>query len=304
MLSSVQNPAQATSDVVADVPPDWPALWLQMLSARDGAASPLVRHCPQRGWVADGVSGARATALFNVYKPLLDARERQRGPRSKAPWVVAQLGQSLDGFVATVTGDSYYVNGAHCLLHLHRLRALCDAVLVGAGTVATDNPQLTTRRVPGPQPVRVLMDPAARLDGLSRVFRDGQAPTLWVCDSRHAAQARSRRGHTPGRAEVLAVDGLLADDAQACYHPQRAVAALAARGLHLLFVEGGGITVSRFFTAGALDRLHLVVAPVLIGNGRRGLQAPAHAVMADCPRPKVRTLALGPDMLWDLELRS
>ena len=82
------------------------------------------------------------------------------------------------------------------------------------------------------------------------------------------------------------------------------MAALAARGLHVLFVEGGGITVSRFFTAGALDRLHLVVAPVLIGNGRRGLQAPAHAAMADCPRPKARTLALGPDMLWDLELRS
>lgn len=79
---------------------------------------------------------------------------------------------------------------------------------------------------------------------------------------------------------------------------------MAQRGLRLLFVEGGGITVSRFFTAGALDRLHLVVAPVLIGNGRRGLQAPAHAVMADCPRPQARTLALGPDMLWDLALRS
>jgi diaminohydroxyphosphoribosylaminopyrimidine deaminase / 5-amino-6-(5-phosphoribosylamino)uracil reductase len=218
--------------------------------------------------------------------------------------VVAQLGQSLDGFVATLTGDSYYVNGAHCLLHLHRLRALCDAVVVGAGTVATDNPQLTTRRVPGPQPVRVVVDPAARLDGLSRVFRDGQAPTLWVCDSRHAAQARSRLRHSPARAEVLAVDGLVASDTAAGYHPQRVVTALAGRGLHLLFVEGGGITVSRFFTAGALDRLHLMVAPVLIGNGRRGLQAPSHAVMADCPRPKARTLALGPDMLWDLELRS
>ena len=111
-------------------------------------------------------------------------------------------------------------------------------------------------------------------------------------------------GDVAGRTEVLAVDGLLASETEAGYHPQRIVTALAGRGLHLLFVEGGGITVSRFFTAGALDRLHLVVAPVLIGNGRRGLQAPAQAVMADCPRPKARTLALGPDMLWDLELRS
>jgi riboflavin-specific deaminase-like protein len=308
LLTAQLTPPSATPNLVSDIPLEWPELWLQMLSTRSGSTTPQLRQNPEGDWMLDGPVCARTAALFDVYKPLLDARARQHRQRGQASWVVAQLGQSLDGFVATATGDSYYVNGAHCLLHLHRLRALCDAVLVGAGTVATDNPQLTTRRVPGPQPVRVVIDPQARLDGLSGVFRDGQAPTLWVCDSRHAAQARSRLGqaavHVPYRAEVLAVDDLLATDTAARYHPQRAVAALARRGLHLLFVEGGGITVSRFFTAGALDRLHLVVAPVLIGNGRRGLQAPAHPVMADCPRPKARTLVLGPDMLWDLDLRS
>jgi len=308
LLTAQLPPPSATPDPVSDIPLQWPELWLQMLSARSGAKTPQLRQNPGGEWMLEAQVCARTAALFDLYKPLIDARSRQHRQRGQAPWVVAQLGQSLDGFVATATGDSYYVNGAHCLLHLHRLRALCDAVLVGAGTVATDNPQLTTRRVPGPQPVRVVIDPQARLDGLSGVFRDGQAPTLWVCDSRHAAQARSRLGqaavHAPYCAEVLAVDDLLATDAAARYHPQLAVAALAGRGLHLLFVEGGGITVSRFFTAGALDRLHLVVAPVLIGNGRRGLQAPAHPVMADCPRPKARTLALGPDMLWDLDLRS
>lgn len=305
MPSTVQlTSPPAAAEAVTDVPHDWPGFWLEMLRARDGEPSPQLRHDPETGWALDGQVSARSAALFGLYKPLLDARARQRRPRGQSPWVMAQLGQSLDGFVATATGDSYYVNGAHCLLHLHRLRALCDAVVVGAGTVSIDNPQLTTRRVPGPQPVRVVMDPAARLDGQSRVFRDGQAPTLWVCDTRHAAQARSRLGRQAVPTEVLPVDDLLAKDAQACYHPQRAVDALAERGLKFLFVEGGGITVSRFFTAGVLDRLHLVVAPVLIGNGRRGLQAPAHAVMADCPRPKARTLALGPDMLWDLDLRS
>ncbi|PZO20814.1 MAG: hypothetical protein DCF26_02415 [Burkholderiales bacterium] len=305
------TPPAPACDPVSDVPLDWPGFWLQMLRARDGSYTPQLSHRPDGGWSVDGAVSARTSALFDLYKPLLDARARQGRARGDKPWVVAQLGQSLDGFVATATGDSYYVNGAHCLLHLHRLRALCDAVLVGAGTVATDNPQLTTRRVPGPQPVRVVIDPAARLDGLSRVFRDGQAPTLWVCDGRHAAQARARLHQAPAHAtvgaphpaEVLAVDDLLATDATAGYHPQPVVAALARRGLQPLFVEGGGITVSRFFTAGALDRLHLVVAPVLIGNGRRGLQAPAHAVMADCPRPTARTLALGLDMLWDLDLR-
>lgn len=294
------------ADPALDVPTDWPGLWLQMLRARDGHASAQLRHTAQEGWRVDSPISARSAALFDLYKPLLDARARQRKPNGHAPWVVAQLGQSLDGFVATATGDSYYVNGAHGLLNLHRLRALCDAVLVGAGTVSTDNPQLTTRRVPGPQPVRVVIDPTARLTGQSRVFRDAQAPTLWVCDALHAPAAQARLdppgAGTSGGAEVLAVHGLLNPNGAACYYPGQIVTALAARGLRLLFVEGGGITVSRFFSAGALNRLHLVVAPVLIGNGRRGLQVGANDVMADCPRPPARTLRLGDDMLWDLDL--
>lgn len=310
MMAPMPSPAQPLASPAeaplstTDIPADWPALWQQMLRApATDDAAPALRWSADQGWQLAAPCSERSAALFGLYKPLLDARVA----RNATPWVVAQLGQSLDGFVATATGDSYYVNGPHGLLHLHRLRALCDAVLVGAGTVAIDNPQLTTRRVPGPQPVRVVMDASARLDGRSRVFRDGQAPSLWVCDARHAALARERLGaaNGPHPAEVLAVDDLIDEDGPCQgYRPKRAVAALAQRGLHLLFVEGGGTTVSRFFTAGALDRLHLVVAPVLIGNGRRGLRAPAHDVMADCPRPPTRTLPLGDDVLWDLDLSA
>lgn len=307
MMAPMPSPTQQTVPqpvAATDIPADWPALWQQMLQAPASAhAAPALHWNTDHGWQLATACSERSAALFGLYKPLLDARTA----RHATPWVVAQLGQSLDGFVATATGDSYYVNGPHGLLHLHRLRALCDAVLVGAGTVAIDNPQLTTRRVPGPQPVRVVMDPAARLDGRSRVFCDGQAPSLWVCDTRHADQARSRLSATTGPhpAEVLAIDDLI-DEGDPCqgYRPERAIAALARRGLRVLFVEGGGTTVSRFFTAGALDRLHLVIAPVLIGNGRRGLRAPAHDVMADCPRPPTRTTPLGDDMLWDLDLSA
>ncbi|MGB9053670.1 MAG: RibD family protein, partial [Pseudolabrys sp.] len=84
--------------------------------------------------------------------------------------VVGQIGQSLDGRIATETGHSKYINGPAGLAHLHRLRALVDGVLVGVGTAIADDPQLTVRRVSGPQPVRVVIDPKGRLSADARIF--------------------------------------------------------------------------------------------------------------------------------------
>jgi len=299
------SPDPVAADPAA-MPADWAALWQDLLQVR--VAPPPATHQvglpqvePTLGWRPPRPCSAASADLLELYKPVLDARLAP--VRSDArPWVLAQLGQSLDGCVATASGDSYFVTGAQSLLHLHRLRALCDAVLVGAGTVAVDDPRLTTRHVPGPHPVRVVLDPTARLDGRARVLRDGAAPTLWLCDGRHAAAAHARLA--AGTAEVLAVDGLL-DAADSARGPDlaRAFTALAARGLRVVLVEGGGVTVSRCLEAGLLDRLHLIIAPVIIGAGRRGLQHPGPARMADCLRPRTRRLALGDDMLWDLELR-
>lgn len=289
---------------ITDLPSDWPALWEQIVAAREGRnGSPPRRGAlvwrAEAGWGIRGPVSARSAALFDLYKPLLDARSAA----PSRPWLVAQMGQSLDGFVATSSGDSYFVNGPHSLVHLHRLRALCDAVLVGAGTVAIDNPQLSTRRVSGPNPVRVLIDPAARLDGRSRALHDQQAPTLWAIDARGAEAARERLGSHPMGTELLPIPGWLRPGSREPDVPSL-LAALASRGLRVLFVEGGGVTVSRFFAAGALQRLHLSVAPVLIGEGRRGLRVPPHPVMAECPRPPARMVVLGDDMLWDLDLAA
>ena len=88
--------------------------------------------------------------------------------------VVAQIGQSLDGRVATETGHSHYINGPAGLAHLHRLRALVDAVVIGVGTALADDPQLTVRRVSGPQPARVVIDPGGRLAaGAKLLANDG-----------------------------------------------------------------------------------------------------------------------------------
>ncbi|CAN5400349.1 hypothetical protein BH09PSE5_BH09PSE5_01960 [soil metagenome] len=272
---------------------DWELTWAALLEKR--AAGMPAADLETRS--------ERSANLLTLYAPLLHAGSPdERAARGSL--VVAQLGQSLDGCVATSSGDSYFVTGPQSIVHLHRLRAICDAVLVGAGTVAADNPQLTTRRVAGPNPTRVVLDPSARLDGRSGIFLDGQAPTLWLCDSLCAATAQSRLDGIPNRAsgtEVIAIEGLLGPSG---FDAALVIALLASRGMHRVFVEGGGVTVSRFLAAGCLDRLHLIVAPVLIGAGKPGLLLPPWATMSDCPRPPATLHRLGEDILWDLDLQA
>lgn len=243
-----------------------------------------------RGWMPAGPWPAAAAERFVLFKPLLDVAP------GDVPWLIAQLGQSLDGCVATHTGDSNVVTGNHNLDHLHRLRALCDAVIVGAGTAAADNPRLTTRRVPGDNPVRVVIDPALGLSPRLGVFTDGAAPTLWLYDERHHARAQSRSSP----ATLLAVPGLGGSNGEV--DAAAVTNALARRGLQLLFVEGGGATVSAFVRQKQLHRLHLAIAPVLVGHGRPGLRGPLATTMADALRPPARVCAMGDDVLWDIEL--
>ena len=93
---------------------------------------------------------------------------------------IAHIGQSLDGRIATKNGESRWITGEADLLHSHRMRALADAVLVGARTVRADDPQLTVRRCAGDNPFRVVIDPELSLTGRHAIFRDRAAPTLIV----------------------------------------------------------------------------------------------------------------------------
>jgi diaminohydroxyphosphoribosylaminopyrimidine deaminase/5-amino-6-(5-phosphoribosylamino)uracil reductase len=261
--------------------------------APDALLQPFTRHPTQGLMLDENAWDEEALELFALLKPVLDR------PAEGPAWVIGQLGQSLDGCIATRGGDSNFVNGPQVLLHLHRLRALCDAVIVGAGTAAIDNPQLTTRHVTGEHPVRVLIDPSLRLAPTLRVLSDRQAPTLLVCDAAREHEAARRVGAD----QVLGVPGLMSN-ADGTPDLRALLPALQQRGLRVLFVEGGGITVSRFIAQGCMDRLHLSVAPVLIGSGRPGLSLPGGAAMRDCPRPASRVFRMGADVMWDLDLRA
>src|SRR5262249_33234305 len=135
-------------------------------------------------------------ASIDLYLPVCSATNAK-------PMTIGHLGQSLDGFIATHAGESRWVTGHENLIHMHRLRALCDVVIVGAGTVAADDPQLTTRLVPGPNPLRVVLDPGRRLPEHHLVFSDNSAETLYICARSLVPPGATRFGH----ARIVGIEG-------------------------------------------------------------------------------------------------
>ncbi len=270
------------------------------LAARTGlrlsAAGSVEQVAPEHGalWIDPGRQPAfgpapaldrELNALMSLYLPLCTGAEA-------CGLVVGHLGQSLDGQIATASGESRYVTGRENLEHLHRLRALCDAVVVGAATVERDDPRLTTRLVEGDSPVRVVIDPTLRTVNQGSLFRDGLTRTLVIA----AADAAVPRDF-PSAVELVRIapeDGALS--------PSAIVLRLWQLGLKRLLIEGGGVTVSRFLAARALDRLHLTVSPILLGSGRPGLALPPIDGMAAALRPTARRFELGQDVLFDCEL--
>jgi riboflavin-specific deaminase-like protein len=204
--------------------------------------------------------------------------------------LVGQCGQSIDARIATAAGHSHYINGEAGLTHLHRLRALVDAVVVGVGTVIADDPRLTVRRVAGPSPARVIIDPKGRLPLTARALAADGIRRLVIT-------AAGTRSALPGGVESVALDAGRGE-----LPPPTIVAALAARGFRRLLVEGGADTISRFLAARCLDRLHVLIAPIILGAGRSSLTLPPVERVEQAMRAPMRVHVLGDEVLLDCDL--
>ncbi len=231
-----------------------------------------------------GQSLTEMASAYDPYRPILDAPPHR-------PFVVAQLGQSLDGRIATASGESRYINGPGALDHLHRLRAICDAVVAGVGTVIADDPLLTVRRVEGRNPARVVIDPSGRIPPAARCL----AP-----DGSRRIVVTAGEAEVPAGVEVITVP--LTNAKMSC---KVILSELFNRGLRRVLIEGGASTVSAFISADAVDRLHVLVAPLILGSGKIGIELPNILRLADAPRPEVQTYRLGGgDVLFDCDMRS
>ena len=242
--------------------------------------------------VADG---AEADACAELNAAFLTAAVTGR------PHVTLKLATSLDGKIATASGESRWISGAASRGLVHRWRADSDAVAVGLGTALADDPLLTARDVAGPvrQPARVVFDSGARLPRDAALVRDlATAPVIVVA----AVDA------DPGRVEALRAEGVevLAVPGDAPDRLGRGLEALGERGIQSLFVEGGAGLAGAMVAAAAVDRVAWFLAPMLIG----GREAPSAlggdgiAVLAAAPRLRgVETERVGDDILVTGRLR-
>ena len=190
----------------------------------------------------------------DVLELLGDVREL-----SWRPYVALKYAQTLDGRIASRTGDSKWISGQEERRISHALRATSDAVIVGIGTVLTDDPQLTVRLVPGASPLRVVLDSTLRVPTHARILED-DACTMVISTSH--ARAASRL--------VLRNHGVAVHSVRA--HPAGVDAAEALRllrrlGIRSVLVEGGARVLTSFLKAGLADRVIVGIAPTILGAG-------------------------------------
>lgn len=223
----------------------------------------------------NGVRALQAAGLAVEVGVLGDRCARQLAPFGRfivdrRPWVILKAAVTLDGRIAAASGDSKWITGAEARTDAHRLRARCDAVLVGSGTARADDPRLTVRHVEGEDPLRIVLDTDARLPPDAAMLGEGSL----LC---HAADAPAAR-----------LDSLAATGAELMPLPRSErgldlsalMAALRQRNIVRLMAEGGGRLHGALVAAELADEACIYVAPTFVGRGRPVLDVPSAETIA------------------------
>jgi len=233
--------------------------------------------------VLEGVCAAEARRLVAPFRMLVEHRR---------PWTIAKWAMSLDGRTALPNGSSQWISGAEARGWVHRLRAGCDAVIVGGGTVRADDPLLTSRGQRQPEPLRVVLSRSLTLPEQAQLWDQHQAATLVV----HGPQAPAQ-----GRAQLDARGGERLELAEC--EPAALLEALAQRGCNQVLWECGPELAAAALRQGCVQQITAVMAPKLLGG------AAARTPLGDLGLVEVNQAEawtpaglqrLGTDWLWQL----
>jgi diaminohydroxyphosphoribosylaminopyrimidine deaminase/5-amino-6-(5-phosphoribosylamino)uracil reductase len=215
--------------------------------------------------VAAGSLPREAADLIELYLPYCLAPLHAR--RLGRPFTVSHFAQSLDGRIATDVGDSRWIGCDENQVHAHRMRALCDGILIGARTLDTDRPALTVRHTEGPDPVRIVLGHASDVGCLVKA---GPSPILVVGDGDDPSSPQVERVPLARDNGLIATSTVLRE--------------LYAHGIQSLYIEGGSTTTSAFLAEGNIDVLQLHISPMIIGPGINSFCKPGTHSVADSVR--------------------
>ena len=202
----------------------------------------------------------------------------------KKKFYIGQIGQSLDGKIALLNGNSHYINDKNSISYLHSLRSICDAVVVGVNTIRKDDPLLTTRAIKGPNPQRIIIDPSLKLTNKYQVFKDGMPNIIFT---------HSKLNKKFNNTQIYKL-------------PERNFTNLIYQninrlGYKLVLVEGGSKTISKFLENRLLNIMQFIIAPTIIGSGINSINIEPITNLKNVIRTKNNIFKFGKEIIVSLE---
>jgi len=215
--------------------------------------------------------------LINIYLRLIFVNNN--------PYFIGHLAQSLDGFIATQTGESKYISSKENLEHVHMLRCISDVIIVGSNTVRKDNPKLTVRLVKGDDPMRLILDKNNELHNKFNVFSNKDGLGFKVISSKI-------KNNDDNIFSLPLHKGYFKIDDLTCL--------LKKLNKNIIFVEGGGSLLSKFFDSGFLNQLQICICPIILGSGKNSFLLKIHDNIPKLSFRQVKYLRMGTDILCDI----
>lgn len=209
--------------------------------------------------------------------------------KSKYPYIFGHLAQTLDGYIATESGESRYISSIDNLEHLHMLRAISDVVLVGSNTVKFDNPKLTTRLVKGPNPMRVVIDKNDTIKNSCNLLKNKDRKGFKIVSDKLKPSGKNIFSLPLKKDEFRITD---------------IISLLKSLGNKIIFIEGGGNIISHFYRKKFLNRLHLCISPILIGRGINSFIIDKDVKINEAKIKKISYIKMGKDILCNIKLPS
>ena len=200
---------------------------------------------------------------------------------------IGQIGQSLDGKIALNNGNSHYINEKESIIYLHCLRSISDGVLVGVNTIMKDNPFLTTRKIKGDNPIRLIIDPSLKLTNRYNIFKDNNKNIIFTNSSKEKKLKNTSIVKFPKKNFTLSIFKYL-----------------KKTSLKTILIEGGPTTLSHFIEHKLINYMQFIISPTIIGSGIDSLKLKPITNLKNAIRVKNTINKLGKEIIVTLDFNS